>query len=219
MKRFIWLSFGFLALAFYELSGGAEFDPVAARNAAVLARVDTEEAPQNTDLENARKPSVLQTANAPDITPVSLKLASFEDAFDQRPGRSTKPILTKTLEATQQSAPAVKPPSTIVTPIEATISAFDTTPDADGVLPSIVFQGSRAQASSDAVSPRRGIRSISADVVNMRSGPGTGFDVVTKLNRDTEVEVLEDDGTGWVKLRPVAGGPEGWIADFLLSNG
>lgn len=53
----------------------------------------------------------------------------------------------------------------------------------------------------------------------MRSGPGTSYDVVTRFGRNTAVEVLEDSGTGWVRLRPAEGGPSGWIADFLLTGG
>lgn len=34
MKTFILLTFGFLAFAFYELSGGSEFQPASARIAA-----------------------------------------------------------------------------------------------------------------------------------------------------------------------------------------
>jgi len=30
---------------------------------------------------------------------------------------------------------------------------------------------------------------------------------------------LQDPGNGWVKLRPLDGGPEGWMAEFLLTSG
>ncbi|UYV36435.1 SH3 domain-containing protein [Rhodobacteraceae bacterium D3-12] len=50
----------------------------------------------------------------------------------------------------------------------------------------------------------------------MRSGPGKEHSVVGKLTRGTEVEVTQDNGTGWVQLRVVDTGEEGWMADFLL---
>ena len=63
------------------------------------------------------------------------------------------------------------------------------------------------------------IRVVSGNRVNVRGGPGTGFDVVNRLVRGEEVEIIEDNGDGWVKMRPVSGGKEGWMADFLLASG
>jgi uncharacterized protein YgiM (DUF1202 family) len=55
--------------------------------------------------------------------------------------------------------------------------------------------------------------------VNVRGGPGTDFGIVTRLVRGDEVEILEDNGDGWVRLRLLGGGTEGWMADFLLTDG
>ena len=63
------------------------------------------------------------------------------------------------------------------------------------------------------------IRAVSGDRVNVRDGPGTNYSVVNQLVRGDKVEVLQDAGDGWVKLRPVDGGPVGWIASFLLTEG
>ena len=63
------------------------------------------------------------------------------------------------------------------------------------------------------------IRVVSGNRVNVRGGPGTGFDVVNRLVRGEEVEIIEDNGDGWVRMRPVSGGTEGWMADFLLASG
>lgn len=200
MKRFILLSFGFLGLAFYELSGGADFDPVEARNAAVLARGGAVD--QIDDTQIAQGDAARQEVAS--VTRMSLDLTSLNDVLEERE------------PAAEQAAPSIVPKPEVAA---VTAVTFETPGDPDIVLPSIIFPGSTTQASSDAVTQPRDVRYVSASVVNMRGGPGTGFDVITKLERDTEVEVLEDDGTGWVRLRPVAGGPEGWIADFLLTNG
>ena len=61
------------------------------------------------------------------------------------------------------------------------------------------------------------IRQVIGNSVNVRSGPGTNFDVVAQAIRGEEAEVIVDDGSGWVQLR-LAGGQTGWMADFLLSN-
>ncbi|GFE50960.1 hypothetical protein So717_27130 [Roseobacter cerasinus] len=204
MKRFILLSFVFLGLGFYELSGGAEFDPVAAREAAILARSDAPQTPGPSVKGSAAAVQLTEADLDNQVTRVSLNLVSFGDAAAPQAGVQR-----------QTSEPAIaEPESSQVTPV--TFSTGDETP---AVLPSLIFPGSTSRASSDAVTLEQNLRFISGDRVNMRGGPGTGFDVVTQLVRGTQVEVLQDNGTGWVRLRPADGGPEGWIADFLLSGG
>ncbi|MCM2562718.1 SH3 domain-containing protein [Lutimaribacter sp. EGI FJ00013] len=67
--------------------------------------------------------------------------------------------------------------------------------------------------------PQSDLREISGNVVNMRMGPGTKFNVATTLRRGDLVEVLDDPGTGWLNLRVVDTGRVGWIADFLVTAG
>ncbi|WP_187429103.1 hypothetical protein ROLI_005050 [Roseobacter fucihabitans] len=209
MNRFILVSFAFLALGFYEISGGADFDPIAARDAAVIARADPD-VPLASSHDKMQAIAAASSDDAPTVTRLSLSLTSFDDALSAQEPAPPPTILAKPEPLAPLTSPSI---------VGATTVTFDATPDEDEVLPSIIFSGSRAQASSQSVSAPRDIRFVSAAVVNMRGGPGTGFDVVSKLQRNTEVEILQDDGTGWVKLRAVSGGPEGWIADYLLSNG
>lgn len=65
------------------------------------------------------------------------------------------------------------------------------------------------------------LRSVAGTRVNMRDGPGTNFDVLVTLDGGTTTEVLFADGTGWVRIRVVDTGLEGWMAERLLtpSNG
>jgi uncharacterized protein YgiM (DUF1202 family) len=65
----------------------------------------------------------------------------------------------------------------------------------------------------------RDIRIVTGSLVNLRSGPGTNYEVVDQLARDTEVEVISDQGNGWVELRPVDGDITGWMSDSLLTKG
>ncbi|MGZ2256226.1 SH3 domain-containing protein [Roseobacter sp. A03A-229] len=202
MKRFIFLSFAFLGLGFYELSGGADFDPIAARNDAVLARSGVDLSTEPSGAETGETVQLAQSAPLPEVTQVSLNLTSLGDVLE----RDDAPVVEPT--------PAIAPTAEAASVTPVTFTAND-----DVVLPSLIFPGNTSRASSDEVADPRDLRAISADRVNMRGGPGTGFDVVTQLERNTQVEVLQDDGSGWVKLRPVDGGPEGWIADFLLTSG
>ncbi|WP_299829156.1 SH3 domain-containing protein [uncultured Roseobacter sp.] len=199
MKRFIFLSFGFLGFAFYEMSGGAEFDPIASRNAAVLARSGADISAQ--DIRTAQVEPAGQSEE--EVTRMSLNLTSLSTVLEEEP------------EARTSSRNA----TSLTAPTSVTNVTFRNPSDSGVVLPSIIFPGNTAQASSAAVTQTRDVRYVSGTLVNLRGGPGTGFDVVAQLDQDTEVEVLQDDGTGWVKLRPVAGGPDGWIAEFLLTSG
>lgn len=61
------------------------------------------------------------------------------------------------------------------------------------------------------------IRAIRGSVVNMRNGPGTNYSVLTKLRRGDQVEIVRDDGNGWLKLRVTASGRVGWMADSLVT--
>lgn len=61
------------------------------------------------------------------------------------------------------------------------------------------------------------LREVTTARVNMRDGPGQNFDVIAKLTNGQQVEILQDPGNGWVKLRVNDTGREGWMADFLLT--
>ena len=96
--------------------------------------------------------------------------------------------------------------------------------DTPAIIPSLIVPNDSGAAIVEAraetnLSSEANIRSVSGNRVNVRGGPGTEFQVVSKLGRGDSVEIIQDNGDGWVKMRPVDGGPEGWMADFLLSNG
>jgi len=71
-----------------------------------------------------------------------------------------------------------------------------------------------AQASEVAVPP--GIETLPLEVVvatrlNVRAGPGPEHPVVGKLAKGEQVRLLEEMN-GWKRIRPDAGGLEGWVA-------
>lgn len=65
--------------------------------------------------------------------------------------------------------------------------------------------------------PVRDLRFVDGNRVNMRGGPGTEFAVIGQLLRDDMVEVIKDEGNGWLHLRVSATGEEGWMADWLVT--
>lgn len=62
-----------------------------------------------------------------------------------------------------------------------------------------------------------GAATVTGNNVNVRSGPGTNFPVVTKVNKNTAVNLL-DQAFGWYRVS-LQDGTTGWIASWLLSVG
>ena len=200
MARFIIVSFVFMAWGFYELSGGADFDPVETR----MARIDVPAAVEEEKLDTVIAAAAPQPIPQ-DVTRVSLNLTSVGDVLRPAPTLRTKAAKpTPAIEAAVTEALSEAEP-TIILPslIEGT-----------AVITPVEFGNSAQQTSRDAP-----VRSVTGNSVNVRGGPGTGYSVVNRLVRGDKVEILQDPGNGWVKLRPVSGGQIGWMADFLLSEG
>lgn len=61
------------------------------------------------------------------------------------------------------------------------------------------------------------MRKVTAARVNMRQGRGQNFSVVAKLISGDEVQILQDPGDGWLKLKVQESDRVGWMADFLLT--
>lgn len=211
MARFIIATFALLGWAFYEMSGGADFEPRSARMAE-SAPMPASEA-EGTASAAATSPAIALDTN---VTRVSLNLTTVEDVLT---GGTTQP--SRIVSPLPDSGARSEPPS-------EDIAAAPT------ILPSLVqragettvqtvstgFDALRdAPAAQPVLAPAADIRRVSGSRVNVRGGPGTGFDVVFGLVQGEAVEVLEDDGIGWVRMRPVGGGPEGWIAARLLEDG
>ena len=61
------------------------------------------------------------------------------------------------------------------------------------------------------------LREVTASRVNLRNGPGTKYSVLDKLVRGDTVQVLSDNGDGWIKLRVKSSNQVGWMADYLVT--
>lgn len=62
-----------------------------------------------------------------------------------------------------------------------------------------------------------GIGTVTGNNVNVRSGPGTNFPSVTKVNKGTQVTIKEQ-AFGWYRVA-LADGTTGWIASWLVDTG
>ena len=204
MKRFIFVSFAFLAFAFYQMSGGSDFKPR-------VAAIPHASAIDVTRAESAGKPDQVQAASliaSPAITPTSVKPAPV--AF-VTPAKSVGLPAIATAALADQASPALPNANPIAQPL---------------VLASLE-QGLSGLTSAAPVRPTpepaaftqpTDIREITATRVNMRDGPGTTFPVLTRLSLGDEVEILDVPGNGWLRLRTLPEQRIGWISASLVSK-
>ena len=59
---------------------------------------------------------------------------------------------------------------------------------------------------------------VTATSLNVRSGAGTSYSVITKLSKGTVVDVLESASNGWKKIK-TSNGTIGWVSGSYLANG
>ena len=59
---------------------------------------------------------------------------------------------------------------------------------------------------------------VNATSLNVRSGAGTNYSVITKLSKGTVVDVLESASNGWKKVK-ISNGKIGWVSGSYLTTG
>ena len=225
MKRFIVVSFFFLGSAFYELSGGADFEPT---ERAVVVAEASDPAPE-APVDFAEQQTAATTA--PQTQSQTQSQAQAEPIADA-PAQRVSVILTSAPVSTQ-TLPAAIPPAA-VEPERAAI-AEEANDGTAVTLVSLEQSGTLfaqpigrldetatgAVAATTTAEPEpapQDVRSVSGRRVNMRNGPGTNYSVITSLTRGTEVEILQEADNGWYKLRPLDGGQIGWMVGQFLSD-
>ncbi|MFC3613845.1 SH3 domain-containing protein [Lutimaribacter marinistellae] len=221
MPKYIIVSFLFLGLAFYELSGGADFEPRGTRPAAEerVARAEpvepvTKRAPKQDRAQDIVAKQVISTRNAPavaadDNTELTTAEANSEGLLRVAAGYNTDfgfdsdPTRTITLASLGQTTTSLQ----VVRDSPLRNRQVATPAAAEYVSP--------GAATTPEV--QRDIREVTGTRVNMRMGPGTNYPVITRLNLGHEVEVLES-GNGWLRLRVLPEQTVGWISASLVSD-
>lgn len=190
MWRFILMTFVFLGWSFYELSGGADFEPeqrIAVRDSTpndarsgTITGISTATARPGADTPIASRPAVTlpQTTTFVRVTLARLSVSEI--------GSSNLALgAEKARLLTQRQAPhPVIQNAAVLLPIPEKL---------------------------------KDIRSVRGTRVNMRGGPGTRYSVVAKLTKGMQVEILRIPGNGWIKLRVMDTGRVGWMAERLVT--
>ena len=195
MWRFITISFAFLGWAFYHLSGGADYEP---RLQSIQARAK---------LDNVRplaRPEPVAVVELPgenaatdDSDAVTRALSTLDD-LDLTKDTGFK----VTLAAVEQ---ADVPKVTFEADTQKTQILVETP----------VIEQETVQVEEP--EPFRDIREVTGTVVNMRDGPSTFYLAIGKLRQGDQIEVLDTSSDGWLKIRTVTTGQEGWMADWLAT--
>lgn len=179
MNKYILVAFAVMTMAFYELSGGSDFEP------------------GTTSLVIFAEPKPASPAPLPG--PELVARADTDTGLGNLSGIApTRAVIE----------PVATDPAPVVVPValETEIPVETASPETTSVADAL----SEPEQTSD-------FRFVDADRVNVRGGPGTDYAVVGKLFRNDMVEILADEGNGWLHLRDTVTGEEGWIADWLVT--
>ena len=129
----------------------------------------------------------------------------------------TSPVLTDVVPTRAEAPEPVQSDATEVltlVPLEAPVVQPEPVVEPD---PIVITDVITETPEPEVALPVRDLRFVDGDRVNMRGGPGTDYEVVGRLVRDDMVEILKDEGNGWLHLRDTASGQEGWMADWLVT--
>ena len=197
MNKFVIISFAFLGFVFWELSGGSDFEP-------------------KTRAQTAEKKAPKQVEDAPVVARAALSVPIIKASATPADTQSAATPVLLSAEATNlQEADTTQP--VVVASLVTGLDSFATPGTPVLVKPTVTdadVQDTLALALESQSAPD--LRRVRGSRVNMRGGPGTSYNVLMVLPRDREVEVLRENGSGWVKLKDSETGRIGWMASKML---
>lgn len=201
MKRVILVTFAFMGWAWYEMSGGSEYQ-AGTNSVTLLASVDVSTLP----------PANSQVARA-NTTSINLNGVVIPKTNDDvvQAAIPVKPLITlESAKVNDVVAAAAQ------APVQAASTSFVPKWASQQAAPAV--DASRSAETIVAAAATLDFRKVTGNSVNLRGGPSTSYGVITQLLRGEQVEVLDDAGDGWVKLRALDGEEIGWMSsDFLVA--
>ncbi len=227
--RFILIFFVFMGFAFYQLSGGAEFEPRTSRGDVELVRDTVHHASVRDVTLPARDKveALLASTEVVRLEPTAVaeqikaaEAATRVDALGVNEAESSEAVTDLAFRFNQMSAQSGQTSDAEVQLASLADGAgnfpqplfLETAPGATGGISAAVTAAVTSGDEAAAPEPRLDIREVTGSRVNMRQGPGTTYAVVGTLYYDDQVEILDDLGDGWVQLRKVGSDRIGWMA-------
>ena len=200
MWRFIVMTFVFLGWCFYTLSGGAEYQP--------------REGSRQAEALKARAAAEAQVAQKP----VDLAPPAAVTATSPLTDRAEGPALAAAPTTPAAPLPTHVSPSPILQAGVADTGLADLTLAKPANLPQLTAPiPASLNIEPEPEQQPRDLRRITGDSVNMRSGPGTGYGITSRVTRDTEVEVMETFENGWLRIRVLDSSRVGWVSSRLVT--
>jgi len=205
VNKFVVVSLAFMAWAFYELSGGSDFEPKYRRD---LAEVQSQ--------KPLVSPEPARITPTP-IEPVVTQAAAVVPTVRRTPEPKVETAVATPVGSTSLHAVSAAAVKSFQTPLGGAPTLSDALTDGTGVeaQPILIKLGDTEVILPE---PKKDMRIVRGSRVNLRGGPGTSFSVVGVLTRDQQVEILRDEGKGWVKLRDQDTGRVGWMAAKMLTS-
>lgn len=197
MWRFVLVSFVLLAVAFYELSGGSDYEP-APNSLQVQARLERSKPKAQPDSEMQEE----QQRTLAEVEVIMEQLSETEAETEQ---------LSITLATARTDGPSLFQ-AEAERPKSELLDLQLATPQEDA----FAIQAAIAAAIGDFEVDPSQLRWVKENVVDLRSGPGLTFDSVMQITKGTEVAILEDPGHGWLNVRVMDSYQTGWVAEWLI---
>lgn len=235
MWRLFVVTFGILALVFYELSGGADYAPVETSVQRLgfgphLSREKPEDAIVTAVSRTGDGLSEADLTQRVEATLASLPVARIA-AAEPAPVAEAEKIETLTGQTDDALLPEDADDATIIAALQdagaemresstgaiALFARAQREADTQRLLRAEAEAEARAEAEAATRDGPRDIRLVQGDIVNMRGGPGTEYQKLAEVLGGTEVVVLNDPGDGWLELEVIETGQVGWMADWLVS--
>ena len=186
MKHFMVTTFVFLGFAGYELSGGADFEPLDwdedPVETATAAPSETRDIPDESSVAAARAA----------VQPVSARVELENPTF--------APTKAVAVEGAASVVPAVVQTAEVpaATPVMLSPAPVDSsTVDEPVSEPPVLIEHPMVR--------------VATSRLNFRMGPGTGFGKLGQLRAGDEAVLLREDG-GWAKIRTVEPVRVGWVS-------
>ena len=149
-----------------------------------------------------------------DFVPEERPVAVAEVAVETLPEPADEPVALVTRASTTNLTIAPEVPVAEV--VEVATPAPEVA--AEAAVQTEEITAALEEAVAPALAPLLDLRAVAGSRVNMRSGPGTSFDVLDTLPQGTEAEVIEVNADGWARIRVLESGAEGWMAERLLTE-
>ncbi len=172
----------------------------------------------------AAMPSGPAPAPAP-VTPAVARASAVPTPADPTPAIPTPAVPTPADIAPATAPVTVARPVAPVAPVaepqpgdaagDPTVFSLATLADGTPATPPTTTPPAATGAATGAAAGSVAV--VDARSVNVRSGPGTGFAVLTRLARGEEVARIGDAGNGWTLIRIEGDGVEGYVAAELLA--